>query len=168
VFSNHLKEFFMRKILVAFLAVLLTGAVAPMVTQVASAQVAASPDQTGTLTGKVVDANGNPVSGAMVNVMLIPNKGQWQRGRTKPNQVQPGQTVWIKRTMVRGITKTADDGTFTINNAPVGKYRIFVFDRGVGMGRVQKPVAVASGTTGDAGTITLQKGRPGRGGRRGN
>ena len=156
----------MRKLMVALLAVLLLGAIAPVVTQVARAQVAASPDQTGTLTGKVVDSNGNPVSGAMVNVMLILNNGPRQRGRVKPDQVQPGQTVWIKRNMVRGITKTADDGTFTVNNAPVGKYHIFVFDRGVGMGRVKKPVTVASGTTGDAGTITLQKGRRGRGGRR--
>ena len=156
----------MRKFMVALLAVLLVGAIAPVATQVVRAQVAASTDQTGTLTGKVVDSNGNPVSGAMVNVMLIPNNGPRQRGRMKPNQVQPGQTVWIKRTMVRGITKTADDGTFTVNNAPVGKYRIFVFDRGVGMGRVQRPVTVASGTTGDAGTITLQKGGM-RGGRRG-
>ena len=157
----------MRKFVVALLAVLLVGAIAPIIPQAAQAQVATSTDQTGTLTGKVVDANGNPVSGAMVNVMLIPNNGPRQRGRMKPNQVQPGQTVWIKRTMVRGITKTADDGTFTINNAPVGRYRIFVFDRGVGFGHVQKPVSVASGATGDAGTITLQKGRPGRGGRRG-
>jgi hypothetical protein len=157
----------MRKFMVALLAVLLVGAIAPMVTQVARAQAAADTHPTGTLTGKVVDANGNPVSGAMVNVMLIPKNGPRQRGGMRPNQVQPGQTVWIKRTMVRGVTKTADDGTFTINNAPVGRYRIFVFDRGVGFGRVQRPVRVASGGTGDAGTITLQKGRPGRGGRRG-
>lgn len=156
----------MRKWMVALLAVLLIGAVAPVVTQVAQAQNAATTDQTGTLTGKVVDSSGNPVSGAIVNVMLIPANGPRHRGRMKPNEVQPGQTVWIKRVMVHGITKTADDGTFTVNNAPVGKYRIFVFDRGVGMGRVQRPVTVASGTTADAGTITLQKGGM-RGGRRG-
>jgi hypothetical protein len=156
----------MRKWMVALLAVLLIGAVAPVVTQVAQAQDAATTEQTGTLTGKVVDSSGNPVSGAIVNVMLIPANGPRQRGRVKPNEVQPGQTVWIKRVMVHGITKTADDGTFTVNNAPVGKYRIFVFDRGVGFGRVQRPVTVASGTTGDAGTITLQKGGM-RGGRRG-
>ena len=152
----------MRKFVVALLAVLLVGAIAPIVPQAARAHVIASAGQTGTLAGKVVDANGNPVSGAMVNVMRIPNNGPRRRGRMKPNQVQPGQTVWIKRTMVRGITKTADDGTFTINNAPIGKYRIFVFDRGVGFGHVRRPVAVASGATADAGTITLQKGRPGR------
>ena len=156
----------MRKWMVALLAVLLIGAVAPVVTQVAQDQDAATTEQTGTLTGKVVDSSGNPVSGAIVNVMLIPANGPRQRGRVKPNEVQPGQTVWIKRVMVHGITKTADDGTFTVNNAPVGKYRIFVFDRGVGFGRVQRPVTVASGTTGDAGTITLQKGGM-RGGRRG-
>ena len=152
----------MRKFVVALLAVLLVGAIAPIVPRTAQAQVTASAGQTGTLAGKVVDANGNPVSGAMVNVMLIPNNGPRRRGRMKPNQVQPGQTVWIKRTMVRGITKTADDGTFTVNNAPIGKYRIFVFDRGVGFGHVRRPVAVASGATADAGTITLQKRRPGR------
>jgi hypothetical protein len=158
----------MRKFAVALLAVLLVGAIAPMVPQVVQAQeAAASTDQTGTLAGKVVDSNGNPVSGAIVRVMLIINNGPRQRGRMNPNKIQPGQTVWIKHVMVAGVTKTADDGTFTVNNAPVGKYRIMVFDRGVGFGRVQKPVAVASGATADAGTITLQKGRPGRGGRRG-
>ena len=156
----------MRKLMVALLAVVLMGAIAPVVTQVARAQVAASTDQTGTITGKVVDSTGNPVSGAIVRLMRMPGRPMRHHGAVKPNKVQPGQTVWIKHRMVVGITKTADDGTFTVNNAPVGKYRIFVFDRGVGMGRVQKPVAVASGTTGDAGTITLQKGRPGRGGRR--
>ena len=83
----------MRKFVVALLAVLLVGAIAPIIPQAAQAQVATSTDQTGTLTGKVVDANGNPVSGAMVNVMLIPNNGPRQRGRMRPNQVQPGQTV---------------------------------------------------------------------------
>ena len=157
----------MRKLMVALLAVLLLGAIAPVVTQVARAQVAASPDQTGTLTGKVVDSSGNPVSGAIVRLMRMPGRPMRHHGAVKPNQVQPGQTVWIKHRMVVGITKTADDGTFTVNNAPVGKYRIIVFDRGVGMGRVQRPVTVASGTTADAGTITLQKGHWGRGGHHG-
>ncbi len=155
----------MRRFVVALLAVFLVGAMATMVSrQVVQAQVAAGTgtDATGTLTGKVVDSSGNPVSGAMVRVMRIPGRPPRHHGGMKPNQVQPGQTFWIKRTLVVGITKTADDGTFTVNNAPIGKYHVVVFDRGVGFGHIRKPVAVAVGAVADAGTITLKKGRPHR------
>ncbi len=149
----------MRKFVAALLAVVLGGAIALAVPQLVQAQAAGATDQTGTLTGKAVDSSGNPVGGAIVRVMRIPNGPPHHRGM-KPNQVQPGQTVWIKHHMVVGITKTADNGTFTINNAPVGKYRVMVFARGVGRGWVHKPVEVTSGATVDAGTITLQKGHP--------
>ena len=149
----------MRKYVVALLAVLLGGAIALVAPQLVQAQTAAGRGATGTLTGKVVDSSGNPVSGAIVRVMRIPGSAWHRHGR--PQRPQPGKTIW--HNSVFGITKTADDGTFTVNNAPVGKYRVFVFARGVGFGHTRRPVAVASGGTANAGTITLQK----RGSRRG-
>ncbi|MGC8624801.1 MAG: carboxypeptidase-like regulatory domain-containing protein [Phycisphaerae bacterium] len=149
----------MRKLVVALLAVLLGGAMALAVPQLVQARPAGGTGPTGTLTGKVVDSSGNPVSGAIVRVMRIPGSAGHRHGR--PQRPQPGQTIWHKN--VFGVTKTADDGTFTVNNAPVGKYRVFVFDRGVGFGHIKRPVAVASGGTANAGTITLQKARRGRG-----
>lgn len=116
-------------------------------------RAADSSANTGTITGKVVDSSGNAVGGAMVRLMEIPAGMQGGRHH-RPPQLQPGETRW----MTIGMTKTADDGTFTVNNAPVGKYRIMVFSRGAGHGFVRKPVEVTAGGTADAGTITLKNG----------
>lgn len=113
---------------------------------------------TGSITGKVVDSSGNPVAGAVVRIMRIPGQGgpggHHGRPRGRWQRPTPGKTNW--HVMVFGITATADDGTFTANNAPVGRYRIFVMDRGVGVGHVRRPVAVTDGGDANAGTITLQ------------
>lgn len=122
---------------------------------------------TGSITGKVVDSSGNAVGGAMVRIMLIPPHMMKHHGGMKHGMkhggmkgMEPGQTIW--HTMVFGMTKTADDGTFTVNNAQPGKYRIMAFSRGVGHGGIRKPVTVSadSSTPVDAGTITLHQPKP--------
>ncbi len=150
----------MRKLIAALAVVgLFSGVGALQFGNVSIARAAESQAApTGSISGKVVDSNGNPVSGAMVRIMRIPNGGRPMRGRwQKP---QPGKTNWHK--MVFGITATADDGTFTANNAPVGRYRIMVMERGVGFGHTGKPLTVSAGANADAGTITLHQRRPGR------
>ena len=129
----------------------------PAVAQTAT--TAEAPAATGTITGKVVDSTGNPVGGATVRLMMLP---KWMRGgangrRHRPQPPQPGQTVWHHMTF--GVTRTADDGTFTVNNAPVGSYRIMAMDRGVGFGHIRRPIAVSVGQDTSAGTITLHQGR---------
>ncbi len=117
---------------------------------------------TGTITGKVVDSSGQPVAGAFVRLMLLPprmNHHGRHHGR-RPGGIEPGQTVW--HTNVFGVTKTADDGTFTVNNARAGMYRIVAMKRGVGFGHLRRPVKV-SGQSVSAGTITLHMGKPRRG-----
>ncbi len=74
-------------------------------------------------------------------------------------KVTPGQSVWIKHTLVMGVTKTQADGTFVLTNAPVGRYGVMAMKRRKGFGHVNKPVVVKSGGTADAGTITLKKPR---------
>ncbi|MGC9260272.1 MAG: carboxypeptidase-like regulatory domain-containing protein [Phycisphaerae bacterium] len=143
----------MRKYGIALLVLVLCGAVAFVVFRALSKS---SP--TGTMTGKVLSPTGAPVSGAIVRVMRIQQNFHRRRGgfgRPDFKNVQPGQTVWTKSGT--GMSKTAANGTFTINNAPVGQYRIMVFDRAVGFGRTQEPVSVAARATVDVGTITLQK-----------
>ncbi len=108
---------------------------------------------TGSITGKVVDSSGNAVGGAMVRLIEIPANMQ-QGHHHRPPKLQPGETRW----MTIGMTTTADDGTFTVNNAPAGKYRVIVFSRDAGRGFVRKPVEVTAGGTADAGTITLKNG----------
>jgi hypothetical protein len=107
---------------------------------------------TGGITGKVVDSGGHAVAGAIVRLIKIPRNVS----RHKPlgrvlKDIQPGQTIWA----VTGITRTADDGTFTVNNAPAGRYRILAMLRGVGMGRLRKIIHVSSGESTDVGTIVI-------------
>ncbi|HMD54027.1 MAG TPA: carboxypeptidase-like regulatory domain-containing protein [Phycisphaerae bacterium] len=88
---------------------------------------------TGTITGKVIDASGNPVPGAKVSARL-----------TKRVAGAPRLTA-----------TTADDGTFAINDVPAGSYNIMVRDKTAGKGKSDTAVKVAAGATADAGTITL-------------
>ncbi len=143
------------------LAVVLTIGVGLATQRPAIAQTAnaAAPAATGTITGKVVDSSGNPVGGATVRLMMVP---KWMAGgrngrRHRPQQPQPGQTIWHHMTF--GVTRTADDGTFTVNNAPVGAYRVMAMDRGVGFGRSRHPITVSVGQDASVGTITLHQGR---------
>lgn len=145
----------MRKHLLAFAAVVLVGAAAPLIPELAHGQNAVAASKTGTITGKVVDSSGNAASGAIVRVARV-SKGQGRRGWFP--HPKAGQTIW----QVTGFAKTASDGTFSITNAPAGKYQILIIDRGVGFGRSRKPVTVSAGGTADAGTITLHQGGPGR------
>ncbi|HTV47669.1 MAG TPA: hypothetical protein VMG59_04425 [Phycisphaerae bacterium] len=149
-----------------------------------------TPAATGTITGKVVDSDGNAVSGAMVIAHEIPANasgdqadnnngggggggGGGRRGGGGMGMLlggatpQAGQTTWI----AVGITATGDDGTFTLDNAPVGNYQIMVtVPRQREMGRSENPIAVSAGASADAGTITVQGfggGGGGGGGRNG-
>ena len=145
-------------------ALILALGVGLAVQRPASAQVAANTADpnaaaTGSITGKVVDSSGNPVGGAMIRLMMLP---KWMAGgkghhHKRPPQPQPGQTIWHHMTF--GVTRTADDGTFTVNNAPVGTYRIMAMDRHVGFGRTRRPITVSVGQDASAGTITLHQGR---------
>jgi hypothetical protein len=156
----------MRKILAGLAIVGLiggAGALQVSLTPPAAAQMTV-PKATGSISGKVVDSSGNPVSGAIVRIMRIPGRGG-PGGRGRWHKPTPGKTNW--HVMVFGVTATADDGTFTANNAPVGRYRIVVMERGVGFGRVRRPVSVTAGANADAGTITLHQRGPGGPRRRG-
>ncbi len=122
-------------------------------------QAAVNEARTGSITGKVVDSQGHAVAGAMVRLIKIPRNVS----RHKPlgrviKDLQPGQTIWA----ITGITRTADDGTFTVNNAPAGRYRILTMLRGVGRGRLRKVIHVSSGESTDVGTIVLHSGRRGK------
>jgi hypothetical protein len=130
---------------------------APLVPSLIQAQDAVRASKTGTITGKAVDSNGNAVGGAIVRVARLGKSGTQGPGGFFP-RTKAGHTVW----QVTGFTKTAADGTFTISNAPAGKYQILVMDRGVGFGRDRHPVVVTAGASVDAGTITLHQGGPGR------
>ncbi len=146
----------MRKFVAVLLAVVLGGAIALAVPQLVQAQAAGATDQTGTVTGKAVDSSGNPVGGAIVRIMRIPKHPQ----HANMKEVFQAKTVWVKNHSLVGITSTIADGTFTITNAPVGKYRISIFAAGVGHSWLNKPIVVRANATKDVGTFTLQKNRP--------
>jgi len=145
----------MRRHVLALATVLLVGAAVPIIPQMVQGQEVVHAKKTGTITGKAVDSSGDAVGGAIVRVARVSKAsggGGWS-----PNP-KVGQTIW----QITGFAKTAADGSFSIENAPAGTYRIIVIDRGVGFGRASKPVNVSAGATVDAGTITLHQGGPGR------
>ena len=186
----------MRVFNLDFLGIALAGVIAMALPAMASTSHAADSGKTGTVTGKVVDSNGNPVGGAMVRVMRLPKgavmppdggpggprgpggpggfggpgggpggpRGPGGPGPQGHIKVKAGQSVWIKHMLIMGVTKTAADGTFTLKNAPVGKYAVVAMKRRDGFGHSNKPLVVKPGTTANAGTLTLRKGRRGPGG----
>ncbi|HTV47668.1 MAG TPA: carboxypeptidase-like regulatory domain-containing protein [Phycisphaerae bacterium] len=123
----------MQKLMSLFLALVLFAGLAVISPSLIRADDSTA-TATGTITGTVVDANGNPVAGAKVMAKLTKRVA----GAAK----------------IPAVT-TADDGTFTINNVPDGKYSITVKDKTAGKGKADKPVTITNGSTEDAGTITL-------------
>ncbi len=161
----------MRLLSLNVCGIVLAGIMALAVPCIAGTKNSSTAVKTGIIIGKVVDAHGNPVSGAVVRVMRMPKGANFSPGGSpggpngpgprRPIKVNPGQSVWIKHTLVMGITKTRTNGTFVLNKAPIGRYSVIAMKRCEGFGHVNKPVVVKSGVTAVAGTITLQKGRRG-------
>jgi len=106
--------------------------------------------QFGSLTGKVVDSDGNAVAGAKVMIIC---KGE--RGRNA-------------RHFKTLVTKTDDNGAFSFDKLPVGNFMIGAVARGVGAARDK--VEIKADEQAEI-TLTLQappgKGDNGRGGRGG-
>lgn len=110
--------------------------------------------ETGTVTGKIIDSDNNPVKGANV-ALVVPTPPQ-----AKTNAVAAGDAP-AKRPPVVAHVPSGDDGTFKIENVPVGKYIVSVHgDKSMRPGHTQDPVEVKAKETVDAGTITLQIRQP--------
>lgn len=133
----------------AVAAVALAGAVPSATVHAASGH--SDSQNTGTITGKVMDANGNPVAHAIVRAIGTRHMGK-RHGR---GNMMMGGKGW--HTIHMGMTHTGADGTFTLAGAPAGYYRIRVFKRGAGFAMVRHPMQVQAGQTADAGTLTLKK-----------
>ncbi len=109
----------------------------------------------GSIIGRVVNFRGKPVRGAIVRVMCLPGKMHGMHRRMgKP---MPGRTIWRHFTV--GITRTGKKGFFAIQNAPIGRYRVMAFKRGVGGGHIPHPVIVRPHKATHVGTIKLRHGR---------
>ena len=80
--------------------------------------------EVGSVTGRVIDADGNAVAGA--KVMMVPADGMRRH---------------------RALTaRTADDGSFTLDAVPVGRYVIAAMARGLGADRERIAVAADQAT----------------------
>ena len=115
--------------------------------RVSHAEDAAPAKETGTVTGKVVDSDNNPVKDATVLIVVprAPKPAPTAAGDAPPKRPAP---------VAKGTT--GEDGTFKIENVPVGKYRVMAQAEGKGRGRAKDSVEVKAKETVDAGTITLQ------------
>jgi len=119
-----------------------------------SAQVTdtAGAKEKGTVVGKVVDANNNPLEGAAVDVVL-----------NIPRPPKVGDAPQPRRPVL-GKASTLKDGTFKIENVPVGSYILHVHynkpDPACSPGGAPAYEVKANQTV-DLGTITLKFRPPG-------
>ena len=126
---------------------LAAGLIAGPAAQNASAADEIPAKETGTVTGKVVDSNKNPVKTTNVAIM-IPMAPQ-------TNVVAAGG-VPAKRPPIVAHGASGDDGMFKIENVPVGKYIVSVHgDKSLRPGHTKEPIEVKAKETVDAGTIIL-------------
>ena len=97
---------------------------------------------TGTVIGKVVDSDNNPVKGAVIDITVSRPKDAAVTGDAPkgPSRVGHG--------------RSGDDGTFKFENIPVGQYLVGVHTGTKGVGR--KEIVVKAKETVDTGTITLK------------
>ena len=103
--------------------------------------------ETGGVTGKVIDGNQKPVKGASV-ALVVPVEPQ-------TNAVAAGAAP-AKRPLVIAHVSSGDDGTFKLENIPVGKYVVSVHgDKSLRPGHTKDLIEVKAKETVDAGTVTL-------------
>ena len=138
---------------------------------VVRAQEANASQEAGSVSGKVVDGEGNTVSGAVVRLMKPFARGrggaegagkaekQAKRGNRPAQQLaaKPGKGDRPKPI----ATATTDaEGKFTLNDIPAGEYVVAAMLRG--QGNARQPVTVKAGETA---TVDLKlKQRGGKGG----
>lgn len=110
---------------------------------------------TGTVSGKVVDAEGKAVSGATVNAVAggaaAPAAGAARGQRPAP----------------LATATTADDGTYKLDKVPVGKVRVNARLQGKGMARSTADIEVTDGKDTKADDLKLAPRPAGGGGRNG-
>lgn len=99
--------------------------------------------ETGTVIGKVVDSDNNPVKGAVVDVIAPRPKAKTAAGDAPKGPANVGHG------------RTGADGTFKFEGIPVGQYPIYAHHGGKGGGG-KDSIEVKANETVDAGTITLQ------------
>ena len=112
---------------------------------------------TGTVTGRVVDADGKPVAGAHVRA-LAPGALKGVHDRKSDGPAAPKEEP-----KVEAKADTGADGTFTLENVPAGKARIIAGLKGSGVGMLREPVLVKAGETEKVGDIQLKKPAAGTG-----
>jgi len=107
--------------------------------------------ETGTVIGKVIDSDNNPVSSAVIDVLAA-------KASHPTTSAAGGDAPKSPAPRIHG--RTGQDGTFKFENVPVGKYIVNAHREGKGGGHTKEPLEVKANETVDAGTITLQM-RPG-------
>jgi len=111
---------------------------------------------TGTVSGKVVDADGKGIAGvevAALNPADMPAKGAKKGGGAKP-------TPLAKAT-------TGEDGTYKLEGVPAGKVMLIAHSKEAGMGRSTAAVEVTAGQDTKADDIKVAKRAAGGGKKKG-
>ena len=96
---------------------------------------------TGTVIGKAVDSDNNPVK-AVIDIIVSRPKATAVTGDAPKGPTHVGHG------------RTGDDGTFKFENIPVGQYGIHLHNKE--KGSANKNIEVKANETTDAGTITLK------------
>ncbi len=101
---------------------------------------------TGTLTGKVLDDKGQPAKGVNV-AALVPGTLAARRNPANKPAADAPPTTEKSRMHPLAKTTTADDGTYTLTDVPVGKVRVIAGKKGSGFGIARELVTVKAGET---------------------
>jgi protocatechuate 3,4-dioxygenase beta subunit len=102
----------------------------------------------GSISGKVVDVDGNPVEGAKVRVMVAP------AGKPKKEKLEDGDAPKPdKPAKPQAVAEAVTDaaGAFKVDGIPAGDYMVAANAKGKGMGKAK--VTVADGQTAE---VTLE------------
>lgn len=124
---------------------------------VAFAPTAARADDTGSVSGTVVDSSGKGVPDASVRVTKPHEKGD-KGAAAAAGGAATGEKKARPAPVAEG--KTDADGKFNLTGIPVGDYVVFAGVKGVGRGMAK--VTIAAGTPATC-SITLQAGKGGKG-----
>ncbi len=122
----------------------------------AAAQVRADETPaTGTVTGKVLDANGQPAKGVKV-AAFAPGTLAERKNKTPGTATDAPTTRPRPEALAKGVT--GDDGTYTLTDVPAGKVRIVAGAKGSGFGVSKAIVTVTAGQTTKVEDIKLRTG----------
>jgi len=117
----------------------------------AAGALRAADAQSGSITGKVVDANGNVVVGATIRAVAPIQKHEKKAAASDGKEEKEGKEGKEGKGPREGHklaeATSASDGTFTLTGIPAGKVIVVAMKKDIGVARLKDGVDVKAGET---------------------